>query len=83
MTRKKGEDQQQQSQENLPSQSTRSSKEKGNQAASALSAAAKLERFARTPSQSPAKGSQLPRENTAGWYWRQKELRQNTSSTSR
>lgn len=64
MTRKKGEEHPQQSQESSSAQTTRSSKEKGNQVASAMAAAAKLERDAHTPSHSPTKGNQLPHEKT-------------------
>lgn len=56
--RKKGEEQPHQ--ENAGSQTTRSVKEKGKQAA----AAAKLERFTHTPVQSPVKGNQQAQVKT-------------------
>lgn len=49
--------------ENLGPQSLRSAKEKGNQAAAA---AAKLERFAHTPEQTPIKNGQAPQLKTTG-----------------
>lgn len=66
MTRRKGEDPQQ-PQESSAAQPTRSSKEKGNvavPASTAATAAAKLEKYAHTPSHSPAKSNQLPHEKT-------------------
>lgn len=83
MTRKKGEEQQQQPQENLSSQTTRSSKEKGNKVASATAAAAKLEKFAYAPSQSPVRGNQLPPEKTQlGGTGNRKSLGKTTATSS-
>lgn len=61
MTKRKGEEQLQQPLENMPVQTTRAAKEKekGSQNASALSAAAKLEKFAHSATLSPAKNNQL------------------------
>lgn len=60
MTRKKGEEQHQPVQENSSAHPTRSTKEKGSQNVSAAAAAAKLEKFAHIPSQSPGKSNQVP-----------------------
>lgn len=62
MTRKKGEEQAQHTQEGSVAQATRSLKEKGSRASSAMAAAAKLEKYAHTPQHSPAKGNLVPQE---------------------
>lgn len=82
MTRKKGEEQVQHTQESSMAQATRSLKEKGNQASSAMAAVAKLEKYAHTPLHSPAKVNQPSHEKTQPGGTGDRKSISKTSSTS-